>query len=150
MGRLGDCKVCYERKAPAVDKAHAAGESNRSIARRLGIPEATVRRHIRLCAPRLEEAPAPKRPARPAAPAQAKPEAEDPGAWVTAEPAPAMPLAKLREVAGAFPVPLSVLACAVSDAALVEVTTETEAEEEDLLDLFEEGRGLLAGLRFGY
>ena len=52
MGRAGDCKVCYSRKAAQVDASHARGESARSIARRLALSEPTVRRHLRSCKPR--------------------------------------------------------------------------------------------------
>ena len=45
-----------------------------------------------------------------------------------------MPLQKLREVAEAFPVPLAVLACAISDVALVEITAAVLAKIDAALE----------------
>lgn len=142
MGRSGDCVTCYNRKRPAIEAARVKGESFASIARRFGLAEASVRRHFKAGHVRKPETkPAPRPAAQPARP---------PGAWLTVEPEPTMPLTALRAVAGAFPVPLAILTCAVSDVALVEITAATEGENEELHDLFAEGNELLAGLRLGY
>jgi hypothetical protein len=48
MGRLGDCKLCYQHpKRAEIDAARAAGLGVRDVARRWGLSPASVSRHDR-------------------------------------------------------------------------------------------------------
>ena len=143
MGRSGDCVTCDNRKRPAIETARAKGESFASIARRFGLAEASVRRHFKAGHVRKPE---PKPAPRSAAP----PPERTFGAWVTMEPAPTMRFSELREAVSGIPAPLAVVVCAIADVALVDLTTDSDAENEELYDLFAEGNELLAGLRLEY
>lgn len=52
MGQPGDCRICRSGHRDDIAASHARGEPVRSIARRLGLPEASTRRHLAKCKPR--------------------------------------------------------------------------------------------------
>jgi len=143
MGRSGDCVTCYSRQRAAIEAARAAGASYADLARRFGIAETSVRRHFKDGHVRKPE---PKPARRPAAP----PPERIFGAWVTTEPAPTMSFSELREAARGIPAPLAVVVCAISDVALVDLTTDSDEESDELDALFAEGNELLAGLGLEY
>lgn len=47
--RLGDCRTCRRSDRRAIEAAHDAGEPTRALARRLGLPESSLRRHFKEC-----------------------------------------------------------------------------------------------------
>ena len=79
--RAGDCSICRRRDCGDLAKAKAGGESTRSIARRTGVSEPTLRRHFSDCRTATAGC-----HARPPAAAQASPPAAQPPAG---EPLPA-------------------------------------------------------------
>lgn len=123
--RLGDCKVCRRRDGADLVKAKNSGESTRSIGRRLGIPEATLRRHFEGC--RRE----PKEPETPPAPVPAP--APEP-------PFPEVRFAALKAAAAQLGLPFGGLLLCVYEHLEAEVLVDSEEEGEEMLCLIEAAR----------
>lgn len=56
MGQPGDCRICRSPHRDEIAASHARGEPVRSIARRLALPEASLRRHLANCKPKKPRA----------------------------------------------------------------------------------------------
>lgn len=125
--RLGDCKVCRRKDAAGLVKAKSSGESTRSIGRRLGIPEATLRRHFEGCRREQKE---PERPPGPV-PTPAQEPAPDPPIF------PEVRFAALKAAAAQLGLPFGGLLLCVYEHLEADVIVDSEEEREEMLCLLE-------------
>lgn len=135
--RGGDCSICRRRDRYALAKSKLAGEPTRSIARRKGIPEATLRRHFAGCQwnrDPVRESPA-VRPVE--APREVPTVAPERAVSPAVEAASEIRFSDLKLAAERLGLPLARLAACVVEHVGCDVTTDEPAETDELLALIE-------------